>query len=293
MTKTNKALDLNKLFQAQKLGKELKKTIKFPCLVSTKYDGNYVAIRVTRTEVVFLTSGGLTYTHSDDAGEMFKNLPTGVYLGERISGLGKLGDRRFCTLTGPKTSQLSTGHCYKIFDFLDLEEYNSGKASLSCLARHKRLVNSGLPKENIVKQLIVSNQAMLDELLTSTVKEGYEGLVGMDPDWLWEDTLSRKTSFWKYKKRPTVDLICIDVEAGTGKYNGLIGSLILQDKTGRTVSVGSGMSDSDRQKPSNYFIGRVVEVFYEQIIDTYIQPTFGSDYEGVLIRRDKTHEDID
>ena len=73
----------------------------------------------------------------------------------------------------------------------------------------------------------------------------------------------------------------------------MVGSLVLQESTGRLVSVGSGMSDEDRNKPSSYFVGKVVEIEYEQIADTYIQPTFGSDTVGVTLRLDKTEEEID
>ena len=37
----------------------------------------------------------------------------------------------------------------------------------------------------------------------------------------------------------------------------------------------------------DYFIGKVIEVEYEQLLATYIQPTF------VCVRDDKTIEDID
>jgi ATP-dependent DNA ligase len=97
----------------------------------------------------------------------------------------------------------------------------------------------------------------------------------------------------KWKRRPSVDLVVTATVTGVGKYLNLIGSLVMEDSEGRTVSVGSGMSDEDREKPSSYWIGKVVEVYYEQIIHTYIQPTFGSNTLGVTIREDKTIKDID
>jgi len=92
----------------------------------------------------------------------------------------------------------------------------------------------------------------------------------------------------KYKKRPTVDLLCIGTAKGEeGKqYEHAIGSLILQDSKGRTVNVSSGLSKELRFKDPDTFIGKVIEIEYEQIIDTYIQPAF-------ICIREKNPEDID
>ena len=49
----------------------------------------------------------------------------------------------------------------------------------------------------------------------------------------------------------------------------------------------SGLCDFSRGRDSSVFVGSVVEIEYEQILDTYIQPTF------ICIREDKTAEDID
>ena len=68
----------------------------------------------------------------------------------------------------------------------------------------------------------------------------------IQPDYLFRDTKSRTIDFCKYKKRPTADLLCIDVAEGEGKYDKMLGSLVLQDFEGRIVSAGSGLRDNDR-----------------------------------------------
>ena len=45
----------------------------------------------------------------------------------------------------------------------------------------------------------------------------------------------------------------------------MIGSLVLKDSKGRIVKVGSGLDDNDRSKKQPDFIGKVIEVEYEQI----------------------------
>jgi len=293
MSKINKALDLNKLFNSQKNGKLLKKHISFPLYAPTKYDGNYVTIRVEDGRPTFTTSGGLNYTHTDDGGNAFYNIPDNVYIAERIYGYGKLGDRNKCNLKGPKTAQTSTGHSYKIFDVLSLRDYDKGTTLNRYEARQHTLQGIFMSSTLAGRGKLIECQRELDKYLEEIVHMGYEGVMCIYPAWRWENTKSRTVDFCKYKKRPTVDLYCIGYTEGTGKYEGLIGSLKLQDKSGRIVDVGSGMSDNDRHLHPNYFVGQVVEMFYEQIVDTYIQPTFGDEYEGVLVREDKTIDDID
>lgn len=52
------------------------------------------------------------------------------------------------------------------------------------------------------------------------------------------------------------------------------------------VDVGSGMTDEQRAVNPDTYIDKVVEIVYEQMLDTYIQPIFQR------VRDDKTKEDI-
>ena len=91
----------------------------------------------------------------------------------------------------------------------------------------------------------------------------------------------------KLKGRHTADLLCIGITPGTGKYKGMIGSLTLMDKEGRRVSVGSGLCDVARAGNKADFINKVIEIQYERIDDTYIQPVY------IGIRADKNEMEID
>ena len=89
----------------------------------------------------------------------------------------------------------------------------------------------------------------------------------------------------KWKARPTADLLCVNTTEGEGKYEGKIGALVLQDSEGRLVMVGSGLTDMEREADDMHFVGSIIEIEYEQIIDTYIQPTY------IGVRHDKTSSD--
>lgn len=284
--KINKALDLNKLFFEQTQGKLLKKKLVFPVLGSIKYDGNYVVVLVENGNQTFITSGGLTYTHTDGGGDCFKWAEPGAYIAERISRNGILGDRNSCNLRGPKSAQTSTGHTYMVHDYLTLEEYAKG-FSIHSYCDRMDTCSENIPIGNLVTSQVLNNMSEVDSYFDAVTSMGFEGIMLKYYTWKWEDTKSRNITMCKYKKRPTADLICIGVTPGEGKYTGLIGSLILKDSKGRIVSVGSGLSDDDRSASETKFLGNVVEIEYEQIVDTYIQPTY------IRIRLDKTIQGID
>jgi len=129
-------------------------------------------------------------------------------------------------------------------------------------------------------------KAHWDMFHTKAVADGWEGTVSIDHQQQWVSSKSRPFTQIKRKDRRDADLLCIGVNSGTGKYEGMIGSLRLQDSKGRIVDVGSGMTDADRQVVPAYYIGSVIEIVYEQLLQTYIQPIF------VRVRDDKTKEDI-
>ncbi len=293
MAKINKALDLNKLFQEQAKGKLLKKKLIFPMFAGVKYDGIYSVILKEGEELTYISSGGHIYVNKEATIFNLPNVPSGAYIAERIGTDGKLGDRTKCALRGPRhVPQIAYNHGYLVHDMVSLDDYERGRTNRPYRLRREDVRD--LFGDYWAADLVVHSQEEIDSLLAMEVKKGWEGLMLKSPFWKWEHTRTRSMTLVKYKKRPTVDLLVIGwEESNDTKYEGLIGALIVKDSVGREVSVGSGMSDEDRNRDPDFFIGSVVEVFYEQIIATYIQPTFGSEYEGVLVREDKTAEDID
>jgi len=283
------------MFIKQCKGKDLNKVpsskLEDIFISSTKYDGHYVQIHKSNGSIRFFTSGGKEFYHSKAANELLDNLPDYdvSFEAEFIAGTdGKLGNRgKAAKLTTYRTNfekGLSNGDIenedtFKVFDLI------------SCNREFKdRLI--------ILKSMVFSEHIQLVEfsepmrlfeikLLSGTmIASGFEGLFLKSPTHLYKSG-KRVNDAIKLKLRPTADLLCIGINPGEGKYEGMIGSLILKDSKGRTVSVGAGLDDNDRAGLHAYYTGRVIEIEYEQILDTYIQPTFKS------IRVDKTEEEID
>jgi ATP-dependent DNA ligase len=257
-------------------------------LVSTKYDGHQIFISKIRGVVRFFTSDWkefnlpkMNYYISSLPGDNFTLVGEFNYDSE-----GKLGDRsKSAVLTtfrtnfkkGIKTSPGQEDRCVvKVFDFVEVGLYLYADR----LERARNLLYTALPMNiSVVHTVIMSGREAFkykDELTAN----GWEGCMLVEPDTYYE--FSRRVNHSiKLKNRPTVDLLCIGVEYGQGKYANQIGAIVLKDSIGRTALAGSGLSDLQRLQAPKYFIDKVWEISYEQIMDTYIQPVI------VSLREDK------
>lgn len=101
----------------------------------------------------------------------------------------------------------------------------------------------------------------LDELA-----QGQEGIIIKNTDSQW--VRKRSNDLVKMKAENTADLMITGVIEGTGKYEGMLGAVVLETNDGLLkVSCGSGFTDSQRQELFNeYIIGKIVEVKYNELI---------------------------
>jgi ATP-dependent DNA ligase len=260
--------------------------------VSTKFDGNQIFITKISGRVRMFTSDWKEFYIREVANEVHKITGDFVIIGEFLhDSIGKLGDRTKCgVLTTYRTNfskRLSNDagseskSLIKVFDMMFYDYKGQPSVNVPYLTRleiasiHISYLNY---LQVVVGGLMTGKQAKLHA--KALVKLGWEGCMCVNPKSLYQPGKRVNYSI-KLKYRKTADLRCINIEEGEGKYVGLIGALILVDSMGRTCNVGSGLTDADRSKDTSYFINRVIEIEYEQIIDTYIQPTF------VCVREEK------
>jgi len=256
---------------------------------STKFDGNYCQIHKISDRVTIYSSGNKPIKLNDLEEDLVAlNTDSDFILEAEFIGEseGKLGDRTKCgmmttwrTLTSKGLPCNCNDNKFIVFDIIIEDMTFEDRLDL--------LNNIRLPRY-LRKAIHTPNFSIHDAKLKARdiAKEGYEGIYLKHKDHKYY-TGKRVNDAIKIKLRPTADLLCIDVEDGEGKYEGMIGSLVLQDSKGRIVKVGSGLDDNDRAVEPKCFIGQVIEIEYEQILDTYIQPTF------ITVRLDKTKEEID
>jgi len=91
------------------------------------------------------------------------------------------------------------------------------------------------------------NQAHLDANLAKVEKAGGEGLMLRQPGSAYEH--GRSHSLLKVKSFHDEEGIVVGFEGGKGKNAGRCGALLLQTPDGRTVKVGTGLTDAERRKP--------------------------------------------
>lgn len=277
----------------QSKGKDLDKVPKSKLLLdgyylSIKYDGNYVQIHKKGDTVKFYTSGGKPFYIANIAEELIELNPGVDFIleAEYINeSSGKLGQRRkaaklttYRTMFGKAKSLASEDEKFMVFDVIKIGTFAE---------RLDTLVNikGGRHCETAVQYGPYSLEECKDSA-KGFIKRGFEGVYLKHKDHEYYAG-KRVNNAIKLKMRPTVDLLCTGVIAGEGKYTGMIGSLELTDSFGRVVCVGSGLSDLDRSGSVTNYLDKVIEIEYEQIMDTYIQPTF------VRVREDKIIAEID
>ena len=287
-----------KLQKAKTFGKDKIKDTSGFWYLSKKYDGNCVVIQKRGSDVTFWTSGGKQF-NIERFREPLSHLEEDfVLIGEYLyDSDGKLGSRA----KSAKLTTLRTNFTKGIVNTNDLE-YFSKIMVFDCIKMgadgglrtnthfHYRLQTLQSLKLPEGIEPVVFQKVTLDTALTIRnhwITQGWEGAMLIRPNSTY-NLGKRVHHAVKLKGRHTADLLCINTIPGEGKYSRMIGSLELRDSQGRTVFVGSGLSDAERSLEPREFIGRVVEIEYEQLLnDSYIQPTF------ICIRDDKNEEEID
>lgn len=276
--------------------KEVDKFDKNQYLVSTKYDGNQIFIVKKDKAVRYFTSDWKEFNIPHLSDQLLSNESDFILIGEFMYGCeGKLGDRgKSAVITTWRTNFVKgKENMYdpakvniRVFDCLLFD--NNGLFCDNYKAEYRLVIASllSLPENIKVVSRFLMSGAEAKVKAKRLVAQGWEGVMCIDPHSAY--SFNKRVNYAvKLKYRKTADLLCIDYIDGEGKYHNMIGSLILKDKAGRIVAVGSGLDDASRQKDISCYLNKVIEIEYEQIIDTYIQPTF------IQVREDKQAKDID
>lgn len=281
----HKATDFAKLNQGQV--EELRKK---NLIASVKYDGHQIFIQKKGRNVRLYTSGGKAFS-LPEMEQLFEKLDEDINIAAEFmySAQGKLGDRTssailttFRTLHKNKVAVTEDMSKVAIRMFAIVKENMTYADMLNKLTKIQCEINDSRIL-CVSHKLNLSLDQVFDEAKTLW-EQGWEGLIVGDAEAKYKPG-KRTRDFIKIKNRRTVDLLCVGVEEGLGKCNG-IGALILEDSEGRQVKVGSGLDYSEGTRQGD-FVGKVIEISYEQILDTYIQPVF------IRVREDKEKGSID
>lgn len=132
------------------------------------------------------------------------------------------------------------------FMVFDLPEHpGTFNERLKEMRRHLPLV--GVAWLQVLEQFRVENEEALNQLLEEISIAGGEGLMLHHQDARYQS--GRSDAILKYKLHQDAEAKVLGYTAGKGKYEGMVGALIVEDESGRRFRLGSGLSDADRSDP--------------------------------------------
>ncbi len=246
------------------------KKIKGNCLVEYKYDGVRVIAIVKNSKATLYSRNGKifhNFPHIESALSKAKYNNT-VFDGEVMSDDFQALMKQVYRKSGAKTDDAYLA----LFDMLPLKEFNKGKSKLNSLARKEELNNLSNTFEDVIKLVdyeIInfdneSGQKKFSDMNKEALDKGFEGLMIKPNDNFYE--CKRSHAWLKIKPFIEVTLKIVDIQEGTGKHEGKLGAFHVEgDDDGKffSLSVGSGLTDDDREKfwaAKDKLIGRLVEI---------------------------------
>lgn len=250
--------------------------IPFPAYVQLKLDGMRFNAIVRSGEVEFRSRNGkeleLLGFLEDEFRTMAGDLDI-VFDGELVVEKdGKILNRQTGNGILNKASKGTIGSeeaslvCATVWDVIPYEYFMGGTYERKYTERFSFLstcvskITNG--KIKLVPNNTVNDAEEANELFAQYYASGEEGIILKNVDGIWENKRSKHQI--KYKGELECDLKIVGVEPGTGKYVGLVGSLICESSDGLLkVNVGSGLTDTDRTELNcTSVIGRIIAVKY-------------------------------
>ena len=199
----------------------------------------------------------------------FKRFDTLDSLQQKYESSRKDKDLEKYNLKLQEFKDIEKGLRFDVWDIISLDEF---KKEVSFTPYKDRLENLNSLVNNlntyIIKVIDTHYVTSVDEaeiIAINYQKQGLEGAILKDIESIWENKTSKKQI--KFKAINDADLLCVGVEEGNGKNTGKVGALVLESKCKKLkVNVGSGLNGKQIELPFDYFIGKVIEVKYNEVI---------------------------
>lgn len=248
--------------------------ITYPRLAQLKYDGVRILAMNKNGLVTFKTYNGKT-VNLPNLRQILEHDKFYDYTldGELVLKGGKLEDRT--SVSGMVNSAIHGGIIdetkleYAVFDALRTSDFEACVCIQGYTKRFNNVVQLSRhhPYLTYPETNIVYSPDDVNILAEWVYSQGYEGLILKMPNHMY--TYKRSKEWIKVKQIKTADLRVINIEEGKGKYQGMIGALdctgVVEGKT-VLVSVGSGLSDSQRDSNPTEYHGKTIEVKYNSLI---------------------------
>lgn len=284
----NKALgkDFIKEFKVQlahpfeKYSNRLEKGVAYTA--TTKLDGHRTVVRVNSNDglITFRTRKGHEIFGLDEIeNEIRKNyMPEVGCCDMMLDGEITVVENECISDVFQETSKIirkdgsKTGLRFNLFDIVPYNEFIRGQSEKNYEQRRGFIDNifKGIEEKDReqkffrnVDVLYSGNDAyMIERLLKEAINDGEEGIMININDSCYYT--KRHSGLLKCKEFYTSDCEVVDVFSGTGKYQDVLGGVVVRYKGGE-VSVGSGFTDEQRRyywDNKDEILGKIIEVQY-------------------------------
>lgn len=265
--------------------------IKFPCIVQEKYDGVYCIACWRDGKVHIFSRTGKEYLSlnhlKDELMTFMREVGRPLVIFEAYAyGVDQPTISGWCRDEQNQHPDIVA----IVHDCLTIDEY-FGKVKTSYTHRFSDMLVFCQYDYLVFPDCIDAHDTiMIWELATQVWNDGGEGVIIRNPNAPYARG-KRNNDLMKLKQSISYDLEVVDVAEGQGKYEGMTGKLILRWKNGKTISVGSGLTDKERKafwEDKDSILGKIVEVtaMKESTEGVLREPR----YKG--IRHDKTEADV-
>ena len=231
--------------------------VTYPCYASPKLDG----MRAIFKEGVFFTRKGKTIQGlADIQFELYNLFGDAEVDGELLdpSTTFQVSTGMARRLKGDKS-----GMRYYVFDLPNHKgPFYARYAFMQ--TRFLDIPEGELKHVELVPHRVARNEAEARQLYMSWRKAGFEGAMLKRVSHLYQK--KRSDDWMKVKNVMSVDKQVTGVYRGEGKYRSMMGGVMIEHN-GHTVRVGSGFSDADRGGDWLRWMGRMIEVQYQEETD--------------------------
>lgn len=182
--------------------------------------------------------------------------------GYALDGELWMGRRSFDRLSAAVRRQLPLDAEWRQISY-QLYELPDGAGSFSerIATLQTRIAQAGVPWLQVLPQTRVADRAALQRKLAQVVRDGGEGLMLHRADAAWQS--GRSDVLLKLKPQHDAEAVIVAHEPGKGKYQGMLGALIVVAPDGRRFRLGTGFSDALRRAPPA--IGSTVTYRYREL----------------------------
>lgn len=266
--------------------------IHVPIIGQIKYNGTRVVTRWDGSLVTFTTRNGHTFEFPE-LYEAFRSsdIAIGVYDGELCFGDSQ--GRNHAEISGVVNSAIQgtpirggRGIVYNVFDYMSIEDFDANHCRKTYMERFRELRNV-TGKASIIKVAETyefSSKEEIEAKFEEVLANRYEGLILKK--WSHYYSFKRSKDWIKLKAENTATLECLNYIPGEGKYTNSIGALQCEgiiDGQSIIVDVGTGLSDADRAKDPMEYVGKNIDIKYNEIIPNKRNPNYKSLFLPVFI----------